>query len=136
MEESRMVGGPVKQESNEKRDDEGKISGKHNSISAASSTKDAARKGSPKADLHELCAREHWKQPVFECCNEEGPDHNKLFKILHRFTFKVLVETEEESMAVLECFGNPRPNKKAAAEDAAEGALWCLKHTGYQLKKH
>ncbi|KAK4395383.1 Ribonuclease 3-like protein 1 [Sesamum angolense] len=87
------------------------------------------KEGSPKAHLHELCAREHWKQPVFECCKEEGPDHSKLF------TFKVLVETEEEPTAVLECFGNPRPNKKAAAEDAAEGALWCLKHMGYQLKK-
>ncbi|KAL0415401.1 UNVERIFIED_CONTAM: Ribonuclease 3-like protein 1 [Sesamum latifolium] len=114
-----MVGGPVKQESTTE----------NNSTSAGSSTKDAARKRSAKADLHELCAQEHWKQPVFECCNEEGPDHNKLF------TFKVLVETEEESTAVLECFSNPRPNKKAAAEDAAEGALWCLKHMGYQLKK-
>ncbi|XP_011073357.1 ribonuclease 3-like protein 1 [Sesamum indicum] len=134
MEQSRMVGGPVEQESttentHEKRADEGKISGEYNPTSAGSGTKDAARKGSPKADLHELCAQEHWKQPVFECCNEEGPDHNKLF------TFKVVVETEEASMAVLECFGNPRPSKKAAAEDAAEGALWCLKHMGYQLKK-
>ena len=32
---------------------------------------------------------------------------------------------------ILECFGGPRTKKKAAAEHAAEGALWYLKHEGY-----
>jgi hypothetical protein len=29
------------------------------------------------------------------------------------------------------CFGYPKPTKKTAAEHAAEGALWYLKHLGY-----
>ncbi|KAH6758691.1 RNAse THREE-like protein 1 [Perilla frutescens var. frutescens] len=77
--------------------------------------------GSAKAYLHQLCTAKHWKQPLFECCNEEGPGHHKMF------TFKVVVSTEEGT-TIVECFGNPRTSKKAAAEDAAEGALWCLNH--------
>ncbi|KAI3455260.1 hypothetical protein Pfo_011923 [Paulownia fortunei] len=130
--------GPVQQEwrrvakcdeTDEKRVDEGKICGECSTGFVGSSNKDAAKKGSAKAHLHELCARKHWKQPVFECYNDEGPDHQK------QYTFKVLVEIEESSTIILECFGNPRTNKKASAEDAAEGALWCLKYMGYQLKK-
>lgn len=46
-----------------------------------------------------------------------------------RFTYKVVVEIIESSgKTVLECFGDPRRNKKAAAEHAAEGALWYLEH--------
>ncbi|KAL3631791.1 hypothetical protein CASFOL_024775 [Castilleja foliolosa] len=85
-----------------------------------------AKKRSAKTNLHELCARQHWKGPVYQCCNEEGPDHHKLF------TYKVSVDVEEK-LTTLECYGNPRANKKAAAENAAEAALWCLKNMGYQL---
>ncbi|KAG7018365.1 hypothetical protein SDJN02_20233, partial [Cucurbita argyrosperma subsp. argyrosperma] len=31
----------------------------------------------------------------------------------------------------LECYGKPQTRKKIAAEDAAEGAVWYLKHLGY-----
>lgn len=84
---------------------------------------DCGSKGSAKACLHQLCTAKHWKQPRFHCCNEEGPAHHKLF------SFKVVVSSEE-GWTIVECLGNPRSSKKAAAEDAAEGALWCLKHMG------
>ena len=35
--------------------------------------------GSAKSHLYEICAVNHWKAPLFECCNEEGPDHLKLY---------------------------------------------------------
>lgn len=53
---------------------------------------------------------------------------------LNRFSFKVIVEIEEASTKVLECFGGPQAKKKTAAEHAAEGALWYLKHVGYSAK--
>ncbi|XP_042491944.1 endoribonuclease Dicer homolog 4 [Macadamia integrifolia] len=84
--------------------------------------------GSAKSYLYEMCTINCWKAPAFECCNEEGPSH------LKKFTFKVTVEMEEASRTVLECFGAPQPGKKAAAENAAEGALWYLKHQGYLPK--
>jgi len=53
------------------------------------------------------------------------------FKIHCRFTYKVVIRIEGEASTVLECFGYPKPKKKTAAEHAAEGALWYLKHLGY-----
>ncbi|XP_010265687.1 PREDICTED: ribonuclease 3-like protein 1 isoform X1 [Nelumbo nucifera] len=81
-----------------------------------------------KSRLYEICAYHYWKPPVFECWKEDGPDHHKLF------TFKVIVEIEEEANLVLECFSAPCGKKKAAAEHAAEGALWYLQHQGYLHK--
>ncbi|XP_021275641.1 dicer-like protein 4 isoform X3 [Herrania umbratica] len=75
--------------------------------------------------LHEICAINCWKPPLFECCEEEGPSHLRLF------TFKVMLVIEEGPDMILECFGSPKTKKKAAAEHAAEGALWYLKHEGY-----
>ncbi|KAK9281708.1 hypothetical protein L1049_004612 [Liquidambar formosana] len=85
----------------------------------------APNKGSAKACLYETCAANYWKPPSFECCNEEGPSHKKMF------TFKVIVEIEDASNTVLECFGAPQSKKKTAADHAAEGALWYLNHLGY-----
>lgn len=48
---------------------------------------------------------------------------------LCRFTYKVIVEVA--GTEYLECFGDPKPQKKAAQDRAAEGALWYLKNTGY-----
>jgi endoribonuclease Dicer len=47
------------------------------------------------------------------------------------FTYKVVVEIEEAPEMSFECVGSPQMKKKAAAEDAAEGALWYLKHQRY-----
>ncbi|CAN6939038.1 unnamed protein product, partial [Brassica oleracea var. botrytis] len=46
------------------------------------------------------------------------------------FTYKVVVEIKDSSgtTTVLECFGDPKRKKKAAAEHAAEAALWYLDH--------
>uniref|UniRef100_A0A1J3IBB5 Ribonuclease 3-like protein 1 n=1 Tax=Noccaea caerulescens TaxID=107243 RepID=A0A1J3IBB5_NOCCA len=88
-------------------------------------TKDESRKGSAKSVLHEKCASKRWKAPVYECCKVEGPSHMRLF------TYKVVVEIaniESSGKTVLECFGDPKGKKKAAAEHAAEGALWYLEH--------
>ncbi|KAE8682671.1 Dicer-like protein 4 [Hibiscus syriacus] len=78
-----------------------------------------------RSQLYEICAINCWKPPLFECCKEEGPSHLRLF------TYRVLLEIEEASDMILECFSSPRTTKKAAAEHAAEGALWYLKHEGY-----
>ncbi|XP_024022600.1 dicer-like protein 4 isoform X1 [Morus notabilis] len=74
--------------------------------------------------LYEVCGANFWKPPLFECWNE-GPGHLQLF------TCKVLVEIEEAQDMILECFSSAHPKKKAAAEHAAEGALWFLKQQGY-----
>ncbi|XP_042508250.1 endoribonuclease Dicer homolog 4-like [Macadamia integrifolia] len=81
--------------------------------------------GTARSRLYQICAINYWNPPLLECCKEEGPDHLKLF------TFKVTVEMEEASKTVFESFGAPQPSKKAAAEHAAEGALWYLKKKGY-----
>lgn len=53
---------------------------------------------------------------------------------MRRFTYKVTVEIKEErGIEDLECVGNPLPTKKTAKENAAEGALWYLKNTGYEV---
>ncbi|GAV72385.1 dsrm domain-containing protein [Cephalotus follicularis] len=94
-------------------------------------SKEVEKKGSPsaKSQLFAVCAEKKWKSPMFECCKEEGPGHMKLF------TFKVVVEIEDASNAVLECFGAPQSNKKTAAEHAAEGALWFIKHQYFKMTK-
>ncbi|XP_039033986.1 ribonuclease 3-like protein 1 [Hibiscus syriacus] len=90
---------------------------------------DAPRRAAAKSQLHEICAANNWKHPLYECCKEEGPCHMKLF------TFKVVVEMQEESSTtILECFSDPRPNKKMAADRAAEGALWYLRHVNKLAK--
>ncbi|GMN49922.1 hypothetical protein TIFTF001_019101 [Ficus carica] len=87
------------------------------------------RRGRAKSDLHEICAANKWKPPLFECCTEEGPCHLKMF------TFKVTVEIREASSStVLECFSAPQPRKKSAIDHAAEGTLWFLRHLGYFSK--
>ncbi|KAK5830167.1 dicer-like protein 4 isoform X1 [Gossypium arboreum] len=78
-----------------------------------------------RSQLYEICTINCWKPPLFECCKEEGPSH------LRSFTYRVIVEIEEAPDMILECFSSPRTTKKAAAEHAAEGALWYLKHEGY-----
>lgn len=80
-------------------------------------------KKTAKSVLHEVCADNSWKAPIYECVKEEGPSHQKLF------TFKVVLEIEDSKN--LECFGEPRGRKKDAAEHAAEGALWYLQNTGF-----
>ncbi|KAJ0231063.1 Ribonuclease 3-like protein 1 [Hirschfeldia incana] len=86
-------------------------------------SKDESKKGSAKMVLHELCISKRWKPPVYDCCNVDGPCHMRLF------TYKVVVEIRDSSgTTVLECFGDPKPKKKDAAEHAAEGALWYLDH--------
>ncbi|XP_042054720.1 ribonuclease 3-like protein 1 isoform X2 [Salvia splendens] len=92
-----------------------------NPTSSTVSVNSNNQSGSAKAYLHLLCTAKHWKQPLFECCNEEGPPHIKLF------TFKVSI-LSEVGFVILESYSHARSTKKAAAEDAAEGALWCLKH--------
>lgn len=51
-----------------------------------------------------------------------------------RFWYKVVVAIEDSPGMVLESFSDPRETKKAAAEHAAEGALWYLRHEGYVHK--
>ncbi|XP_023910661.2 ribonuclease 3-like protein 1, partial [Quercus suber] len=93
-----------------------------------STNEGAPKKGRSKSQLYEICAANYWKPPLFECCKEEGPSHAKMF------TYKVIVEIKEASTTVLECFGAPRLRKKEAAEHAAEGALWYLKHIGFSQR--
>ncbi|KAB5552816.1 hypothetical protein DKX38_010127 [Salix brachista] len=81
--------------------------------------------GTARSRLREICMANSWKPPLFECCAEEGPSHLKIF------TYKVVVEIEEAPDKNFECVGSPQMKKKAAAENAAEGALWYLKHERY-----
>ncbi|XP_004486624.1 ribonuclease 3-like protein 1 isoform X2 [Cicer arietinum] len=89
------------------------------------------KKGCGRSKLYEICAAKHLKPPVFECCKEEGPSH------LRMFTFKVTMDIEkgEASKNIIEVYGAPHQKKKMAADDAAEGALWYLKHIGFVTKK-
>ncbi|XP_010429927.1 PREDICTED: ribonuclease 3-like protein 1 isoform X2 [Camelina sativa] len=93
-------------------------------------SKDESKRGSAKSVLHEICASKRWRPPVYECCKVDGPSHMRLF------SYKVVVEIRDSSgNTVLECFGDPKRNKKAAAEHAAEGALWFLHHARQNQKK-
>ncbi|XP_065848969.1 dicer-like protein 4 isoform X2 [Euphorbia lathyris] len=87
-------------------------------------TTDGSYQRSAKSRLYEACAANCWKPPSFECCSEEGPGH------LKNFTFKVVMEIEAPEM-IIECYGEARSKKKSAADHAAEGALWYLRHQGY-----
>ncbi|KAL6903528.1 hypothetical protein ACP4OV_004341 [Aristida adscensionis] len=78
--------------------------------------------------LYELCAANYWKPPEFELCKEEGPSH------LRKFTYKVIIQIMGPSATILECYSDPKQQKKAAQEHAAQGALWCLKQLGYLPK--
>ncbi|XP_014499945.1 ribonuclease 3-like protein 1 isoform X2 [Vigna radiata var. radiata] len=86
-----------------------------------SQTQEGMKKGTARSNLYEICAANHWKPPIFECCKEEGPSHERMF------TFKVII-TIEASRNTLECYGAPHRKKKEAADDAAEGALFYLKY--------
>ncbi|XP_031381749.1 LOW QUALITY PROTEIN: dicer-like protein 4 [Punica granatum] len=89
---------------------------------------DGLAKKSARSRLFEICAANCWKPPTFDCCKEDGPGHLKMF------TYMVVIEIEESPQLLVECYGEPRSKKKAAAEHAAEGVLWYLKHEGYLLK--
>lgn len=94
------------------------------------STKEGiSEKRAAKSLLFEICTANHWQPPLFECCEEEGPSHAK------KYRFKVTVEMKGACGTVLECYGNPQTRKKVAAEHAAEGAVWYLKHLGYHFKR-
>ncbi|KAK9098409.1 hypothetical protein Syun_025454 [Stephania yunnanensis] len=82
-------------------------------------------KVSAKSHLFELCASNSWNPPFFECINEEGPHHLKLF------VYRVRVEVEDAKSTILECYSEPQAKKKAAQDQAAEGALWFLKHRAH-----
>ncbi|KAM1060703.1 hypothetical protein ACFX13_025872 [Malus domestica] len=98
-------------------------------IGASDSTNEGTgKKLSAKSQLFAICVARKWKNPTFECWKEEGPPHMRMF------AFKVIVEIDDESKTLLECFSSPHSKKKAAAEHAAEGALWYLKNVGYHLK--
>ncbi|CAN8293199.1 unnamed protein product [Cochlearia groenlandica] len=85
---------------------------------------------SAKDELYKLCGVRHWKAPLYECCDEEGPSN------MRSFVFKATVEIKEDSrVSVLECFGDPQHKKKMAAEQAAEAALWYLKNVGHALER-
>jgi hypothetical protein len=73
------------------------------------------------------------------CCSQW------LIHVFYRFTFKVIIEIKigkaskkveisEKSKNIIEVYGAPHQKKKMAADDAAEGALWYLKHIGFGLK--
>lgn len=95
-----------------------------NGSNADSKATGGSKNESAKSLLHEICAANCWKPPLFECCKETGPSH------LKEFTFRVVVEIEETSRVIVS-YGEPRAKKKDATEHAAEGALWFLKHEGY-----
>ncbi|CAN0901094.1 Dicer-like protein 4 [Linum grandiflorum] len=80
---------------------------------------------SARSRLYEVCTANCWKQPLFDCCIDEGPSHLKIF------VYKVTVEIEESETRILECYGESHTKKKGAAESAAQAALWYLKHQGY-----
>ncbi|XP_076946469.1 uncharacterized protein LOC143617981 [Bidens hawaiensis] len=100
------------------------------SSSSSSSNPPDPVKLTARSRLHEICAKSHWKPPVFDCCNEEGPSNHR------SFTNKVSIEMKEgsNSKLVVECIGKPQFSKKSAADSAAEGILWYLEHLSYPKK--
>ncbi|XP_068345228.1 dicer-like protein 4 [Pyrus communis] len=98
---------------------------RENSKNDANSQSGGTHTATSRSRLYEVCAANYWETPLFECCNEEGPSH------LKSFTYKAVVKIEEDPDTLLECFGEPNMKKKAAAESAAEGALWYLKNRGF-----
>ncbi|KAF7843208.1 ribonuclease 3-like protein 1 [Senna tora] len=99
-----------------------------NTTSDTDSVDEGMKQGSARSNLYEICAASHWKRPIFECCKEEGPSHRR------KFTFKVVLEIEAAPETIIECYGSPHQKKKRAADHAAEGALWYLKHLGHVKK--
>lgn len=83
---------------------------------------------SARSQLFEICAANYWAPPSFMCCKDEGPSH------LRMFTFMVTIQVDGATSELLECYSEPKPQKKAAQEHAAVGALWYLKHLGYTPK--
>ncbi|KAL1565004.1 non-specific serine/threonine protein kinase [Salvia divinorum] len=74
-------------------------------ISDSATQPDFGRKGSAKAYLHCMCSAKHWKQPLFECYNEEGPPHSKLFSL------KVSIQSDK-GCVIVECFDNTKTSKQ------------------------
>ncbi|CAM0951371.1 unnamed protein product [Alopecurus aequalis] len=74
--------------------------------------------------LAQLCSAVGWKHPTYDF-GEQGLNHTKLF------TCKVTVHVETFTDTVVECLSEPKPQKKAAQEQAAQGVLWCLKRLGH-----
>lgn len=74
--------------------------------------------------LNTICSAIGWKAPLYEF-EEQGPLRNKLF------TCKVTVHVDTITSTDVESFSEPKRQKKAAREHAAQGALWCLKHFGH-----
>ncbi|XP_062194032.1 endoribonuclease Dicer homolog 4-like [Phragmites australis] len=79
---------------------------------------------SARSRLPKICTAIGWKEPSYEF-EEQGPPHNKLF------TCKITVHVDGIVNTVMECFGDPKRQKKAAQEHAAQGALWCLERYGH-----
>lgn len=100
-------------------------SGERLKPSMAQSSSGQSGKTTARSRLYEICAANHWNRPSFDCMNEEGPSHLKMF------TYKVVLKIEEAPDTVFGFFGAPHLRKKAAAEHAAEAALWYLKKEGY-----
>ncbi|XP_028766455.1 ribonuclease 3-like protein 1 isoform X2 [Neltuma alba] len=48
-----------------------------NTTPDSDSAENGMKQGSARSTLYEICAANHWKPPVFECCKEEGPSHQK-----------------------------------------------------------
>ncbi|KAE8653040.1 hypothetical protein Csa_019548 [Cucumis sativus] len=99
----------------------------HDSPTDLQSSSGRSGKTTARSRLYEVCAANHWNRPSFDCMNEEGPSHLKMF------TYKVVLEIEEAPDTIFEFFGAPHLKKKAAAEHAAEAALWYLEKGGYWL---
>ncbi|XP_038879795.1 dicer-like protein 4 isoform X2 [Benincasa hispida] len=97
----------------------------HDSPADLQSSSGWSGKTTARSRLYEICAANHWNRPSFDCMNEEGPSHLKMF------TYKVVLEMEEAPDTIFEFVGAPHLRKKAAAEHAAEAALWYLKKAGY-----
>lgn len=83
---------------------------------------------------------------VIGFCNHFRIEHSSSHEALHcfyknfyieidshcfRFVYKVVMEIAEKPNEQFEFYGEPRLKKKEAAEHAAQGALWYLKHEGY-----
>ncbi|XP_022134940.1 dicer-like protein 4 isoform X2 [Momordica charantia] len=97
----------------------------HDSPTDVQSSSGRLCKATARSRLYEICAANHWSPPSFDCMNEEGPSHLKMF------TYKVVLEIEEAPDTIFKFFGAPHLRKKAAAEHAAEAAIWYLKKEGY-----
>ncbi|XP_066382321.1 dicer-like protein 4 isoform X2 [Miscanthus floridulus] len=82
------------------------------------------RNESATSRLLKICKAIGWKEPSYDF-EEQGPQHSKIFKC------KVTVHLDGLLSTIMECFSDPKPKKKAARENAAQGALWCLKRSGY-----